>query len=61
MGKFVVAMWKGTTKARQGSVEAPTAEHAIAKVATRHRAWRPGTVLEAWPMDQPRQIVKFTF
>jgi hypothetical protein len=45
---------------REDPVEATTAEHAIAKVATRLPDPKPGTVFEAWPKDQPAQVVKFT-
>lgn len=45
---------------REDSVEATTAEHAIAKVTTQRLDCEPGTVFEAWPKDQPAQVVKFT-
>ncbi len=45
---------------REDPIEAPTAEHAIAKVATHRLKFEPGTVFEAWPKDEPEQVVKFT-
>lgn len=45
---------------RKDPVEAPSAEHAIAKVAAPRRSYEAGTVFEAWPKDEPRQVVKFT-
>lgn len=45
---------------REDPVEATTAEHAIAKVATQRSNCEPGTIFEAWPKDEPEQVVKFT-
>jgi hypothetical protein len=58
--RFVVAAREKSKPVRQDPVEAPTAEHAIAKVANERDRCDPGTVFEAWPKDQPRQVVKFT-
>ena len=56
----MVAAGERSRKVQTDPVEAPTAEHAIAKVAKARPRWVPGTVFEAWPKDQPAQVVKFT-
>jgi hypothetical protein len=58
--RFVVAARERSQPVRKDPVEAPTAEHAIAKVANARKRSEPGTVFEAWPKDQPSQVVKFT-
>jgi len=58
--RFVVAVRQRANKVRKDQVEAPTAEHAIAKVLNARKRCLPGTVFEAWPKEQPTQVVKFT-
>jgi len=58
--RFVVAVRHRAKEIRKDPVEAPTAEHAIAKVANARERCLPGTVFEAWPKEQPTQVVKFT-
>jgi hypothetical protein len=60
MRKFVVAAGERSRKVQADPVEAPTVEHAIAKVVKARPRWVRGTVFEAWPKDQPTQVVKFT-
>jgi hypothetical protein len=60
MRSFVVAAREKSTEVRNDPVEARTAEHAIAQIATAGSSFLAGTVFEAWPTDQPTQVVKFT-
>ena len=60
MRRFVVAVRRRSNEVRKNLVKAPTAEHAIAKVANTRERSLPGTVFEAWPEEQPAQVVKFT-
>jgi hypothetical protein len=56
----VVAAWEKSKPVQRDAVEAPTAEHAIGKVAAARKDRKPGTVFEAWPASEPQHVVKFT-
>ena len=56
----MVAAWEKSKPVQRDAVEAPTAEHAIGKVAAARKDRKPGTVFEAWPASEPQHVVKFT-
>ena len=63
MRNFAVAAWERRRNRERELrvIEAETAEHAIVAVAAARPPARQAGIYEAWPVEEPAAMVRFTF